>query len=322
MVEDVEDDPFIPIAWQKDHKGMQGVEYITDPVKIDDCVETWLLARNKAIRESKDLNNLHGITKQLCNRLLEPFQWYTCLVTTTEFDNFYELRAPKYDIGDGSVHKSKKDAIQYMKSKGINTEIGELFGVSNLDWITSSKSGAEIHIQTLAEAMWDAQNESTPKQLEAGEWHIPFGDKIDYALHKWNFLPNITELWGKDMSEYGIKVSTARCARLSYMTFDGEIDYEKDIKLHDQLLESKHYSPFEHCCCVMSDKEYYSYFKGVIPTQVDKYGITNLEMMPYSSGDPIVGFKGLNPTNGNKYGWCNNIKGYIQYRYLLENENS
>ena len=98
MVEDIENDPFIPIAWQKDHKGMQGVEYITDPVKIDDCVGTWLLARNKAIREAKDLNNLHGVTKQLCNRLLEPFQWYTCLVTATEFDNFFELRMPCYEI--------------------------------------------------------------------------------------------------------------------------------------------------------------------------------------------------------------------------------
>ena len=33
-----------------------------------------------------------------------------------------------------------------------------------------------------------------------------------------------------------IKIATARCARLSYMNFDGEIDYEKDLKLHDQLL--------------------------------------------------------------------------------------
>ena len=26
-----------------------------------------------------------------------------------------------------------------------------------------------------------------------------------------------------------IKIATAKCSRLSYMTFDGEIDYEKDI---------------------------------------------------------------------------------------------
>ena len=31
MVKSVQEDPFIPIAWQKDHKGMQGIEYFTDP---------------------------------------------------------------------------------------------------------------------------------------------------------------------------------------------------------------------------------------------------------------------------------------------------
>ena len=329
MVEDVENDPFIPIAWQKDHKGMQGVEYITDPVKIDDCVETWLLARNKAIREAKDLNNLHGVTKQLCNRLLEPFQWYTCLVTTTELDNFYELRCPKFinkhENGE-DISFSRKDFIKKLQKRyptNWEMELKDFFGIENNteeEWFSLSNSGAEIHIQALAETMWDARNESLPNQLKAGEWHIPFGDRIVEddllpILYKVNAAPG-------EMAFQKVKIATSRCARLSYMTFDGEIDYEKDIKLHDQLLESKHYSPFEHCCCVMSDKEYYSYFKGVIPTQVDKYGITNLEMMPYSSGDPIVGFKGLNPTNGNKYGWCNNIKGFIQYRYLLENGNS
>ena len=31
MVKMVEEDPFIPIAWQKDHKGMQGSEYAQYP---------------------------------------------------------------------------------------------------------------------------------------------------------------------------------------------------------------------------------------------------------------------------------------------------
>ncbi len=30
MVEAVQNDPFIPIAWQKDHKGMQGTKYSTN----------------------------------------------------------------------------------------------------------------------------------------------------------------------------------------------------------------------------------------------------------------------------------------------------
>lgn len=98
MVKDIQEDPFTPIAWQKDHKGMQGTEYFTEQQKIDDCIGTWLMARDKAVREAKYLSNLHGVTKQICNRLLEPFQWYTCLVTATEYDNFFELRNPVYEI--------------------------------------------------------------------------------------------------------------------------------------------------------------------------------------------------------------------------------
>ena len=30
MVEAVQENPFIPIAWQKEHKGMQGTEYLTE----------------------------------------------------------------------------------------------------------------------------------------------------------------------------------------------------------------------------------------------------------------------------------------------------
>ena len=331
MVEDIENDPFIPIAWQKDHKGMQGVEYITDPVKIDDCVGTWLLARNKAIREAKDLNNLHGVTKQLCNRLLEPFQWYTCLVTATEFDNFYELRCPKFvnEHEEGEdISFSRKDFIKKLKERyptNWEIELKDFFGIennTNEEWFSLSESGAEIHIQALAEAMWDARNESIPNQLEAGEWHIPFGDRFDNDGGK--FIKYLESIWKNKQAptngniQKRVKIATAKCARLSYMTFDGEIDYEKDVKLHDQLLESKHFSPFEHCARAMGEKEYYSFVKGTIPTQIDEYGITNLEMMPFSSGHPIVGFTGLNPTNGDKYGWCNNFKGFMQYRYLIE----
>ena len=125
----------------------------------------------------------------------------------------------------------------------------------------------------------------------------------------------------ESLQKIALKISVANCARISYKTLgdNPKIDYEKDIELHDKLLISKHASPFEHCARVMSDKEYYSFVKGVIPTQIDEYGIINLEMMPVSLGHPIVGFTGLNPTNGDKYGWSDNFRGFISYRHLIEN---
>lgn len=284
MVKMVEEDPFIPIAWQKDHKGMQGTEYITGwRVKV--LKKLWKVGSRGVILLARGLNKF-GLTKQIANRILEPFMWHTVLVTSTEWDNFFELRCPEYKIEE-RVYRSKKDFCK--------NERGLVHPKTNLGWLEINKSQAEIHIQALAESMWDAMNESTPNQLESGQWHIPFNDKIDYALHKWNFLPNITELWGKDMSEYGTKIATARCARLSYMTFDGKIDYEKDIKLHDQLLESKHFSPFEHCARAMTRLEYRNF--------------TKTTPFPDENGDT------------ESEGWCNNFRGFIQYRYLVEIKN-
>jgi hypothetical protein len=43
-----------------------------------------------------------------------------------------------------------------------------------------------------------------------------------------------------------LKLSVARCARISYLTHDGKRDLGKDIALYDQLLGNGHLSPFEH----------------------------------------------------------------------------
>ena len=320
MVKMVEDDPFTPIAWQKHHSGMQGTEYIVEKDDIQQCTQVWLKARDYAIKQATSLGNAEGftkVTKQLCNRLLEPFMWHTVLLTGTEFENFFELRCPKYTVNwypscrpealepTQASFKSRKDAINYTE--------GECNNWKEQDWRDSNESQAEIHIQALAEAMWDAMNENTPKELKEGEYHIPFGDKIsDGELRDYFYnVENNPDPSFTAYQEAKLKISTARCARLSYMNFDGEIDYEKDIKLHDQLLESRHLSCFEHCARAMSDKEYYSFIKGEIPIIVQNNGeIVNRELYPQSYSKNL---------GTNFYGWCNNYKGFIQYRYLIEN---
>lgn len=293
MVKMVKEDPFIPIAWQFDHKGMQGIEYVTEESDfggISARNESWLSARDYAIQQAKDLNSM-DTTKQLCNRILEPFMWHTVLVTATEWENFFELRCPKYHTpvsGDGFYFKSKKDCIAN-HSNPINLK--KLEDMSDIEWLQINSSQAEIHIQALAEAMWDAMNESEPKELKSGEWHIPFGDKFN-GEKLYNTV-NDLGLNGNDsyvMQKARLKISTARCARLSYMTFDGEIDYEKDIKLHDQLLASRHASPFEHCCRVLTDKEYENSGKLIV-----------LE-------NGIIDFQ---------KGWVDNFRGYKSYRRIL-----
>ena len=315
MVESVQNDPFIPIAWQKDHKGMQGSEYITEDVFINEAKSNWLAARDNAIESASYLNKTCQVTKQLCNRLLEPFMWTTMLITGSKegWDNFFSLRCPSYTIanlidGDDIVFKSKKDFLKELDYEPIYPD-------SDLDWLKLNKGQAEIHMMALAEAIYDAVNESTPKQLKAGEWHISFGDDFDIdkvaelyyeIINNDRPYPHISSI-----EETKIKISTARCARLSYMTFDGEIDYEKDLKLHNTLLESQHMSPMEHCARAMSDYEYDTFVKGKITDRRGVYDFQN--PYDYSREESIKNRKNVG-------GWCNNLKGFIPYRYMIDNK--
>lgn len=280
MVESIETDPFIPVAWQREHKGMQGTDYITDPLHIREVTSDWLEAMHFAINAAKRLNKgfyeekEDRVTKQLCNRLLEPFMWCTVLVTATEWENFFSLRAPQYETING-IFRSKKDAI--------NSSPETYKDAPQLHWLQVNKGQAEIHMMALAEAMWDAYNESVPKELKAGEWHIPFEDQI-----KLGNLPDAPKDDIEFVTKLKVKVATAMAARTSYTVVgsEGKVNYENDIKLHDRLLEQKHMSPFEHCAMVPEGPRRYQ--KGF--TMMDKD-------MNY---------------------WSGNFKGWIQYRQLIE----
>ena len=57
MVKMVKEDPFIPIAWQKDHSGMQGTEYINSEYALELTKNTWLKARDKAVESAIELHS-------------------------------------------------------------------------------------------------------------------------------------------------------------------------------------------------------------------------------------------------------------------------
>ena len=293
MVEAVKENPFIPIAWQKEHTGMQGTEYLVDR-KHENAVYEWLKARDFAVKQANIMNS-DGVTKQLANRLLEPFMWTTMLITGSKegWDNFFKLRCGVYSIhgceeDEGEIldFKSKKEVISYYESKNYPMNkcyIGnnpytdeERFGgtideMTDLDWLKINKGMAEIHIMALAESIWDAVNESTPKLLEMNQWHIPFIDKINSEelndiLNEINYVPkNIIN--GVDfLTQAEINISVALAARTSYTVVGEEkgLNYENLIGLHNRLLtqDPPHSSPFEHCCVVPTQEEYNNSIKG------------------------------------------------------------
>ena len=248
MVEVVQENPFIPIAWQKEHKGMQGTEYFTEEVDINANISNWLEGRDRAIATAFWLNE-SGVTKQLANRLLEPFMWTTMLITGSKegWENFFNLRCPQYQIPNwDNSFKSWKEVCK---------ELPYEEDTHYLNKAQFNKGQAEIHMMALAEAIYDVVNESTPKQLVSGQWHIPFEDKINLRQLA-NIIPHYQDENGnivdnKELIKARVKISISMSAHTSYTIVGNKPikSYEKWIELHDKLIayDPPHSSPMEHC---------------------------------------------------------------------------
>lgn len=318
MVEVVENEPFIPIAWAKPHKGMQGIEYYTVPNTIESKIKKWLEARDAAVLTAKNLDidtievkervcldyrdivednyklvkheTFNPITKQLKNRLLEPFMWVTQLVTGSResFEHLFEQRCPIYNV-EGLKFTSKKDAIgsfPYLKD------------MTDLEWLQCNSGQAEIHFMDLAEKMYDALNESTPKELYSEEWHIPFREEI---------LKDKESKGIKDLGDL-IKMSVCLTAKISYTKIGDEntITIEKAREMYERLKNSEHWSCFGHIAKCMTNEEYKSWYKGFINTKTftNDYGESSTGL---DSNDFIKA-----------QGYNKNLKGFISLRQYVE----
>lgn len=111
---------------------------------------------------------------------------------------------------------------------------------------------AQPEIRELAVAMKKAIEESTPQLLGIGEWHLPYLDAEDFT----NIYEHLKEnsITRHDPAQHQIwmmacAISAARCARVSYLTHDGERPtIEKDMELYHHLVHANppHMSPCEH----------------------------------------------------------------------------
>jgi hypothetical protein len=96
MIEQVRNDPAMPIHWGKNQPGMQAreehdAEVWASRAGLVSNAEAWRCAAESAVCAAFAFSEA-GYHKQIVNRLLEPFQFITVIVTATEWDNFFKLR--------------------------------------------------------------------------------------------------------------------------------------------------------------------------------------------------------------------------------------
>ena len=135
---------------------------------------------------------------------------------------------------------------------------------------------AQPEIRELARVMKAAMETSTPKSLGLGEWHLPYLDDEDLAninnhMAESSITRHEPNKW--DVCMMACAVSAARCARVSYLTHDGERPtLQKDLELYRHLVNANppHMSPCEHqaspnCYSKVADLGYpitHSNFRG------------------------------------------------------------
>lgn len=113
---------------------------------------------------------------------------------------------------------------------------------------------AQDQVQDVAECAYNVYEVSGPRQLVVGEWHVPFVDTV--TGEDTDHFPLL-----EDRRLHWLKLSVARCARISYVM--GKLvpfSWHDDMVLHDRLVvqSPEHAGPREHQAMAMANADYRS----------------------------------------------------------------
>jgi hypothetical protein len=131
------------------------------------------------------------------------------------------------------------EPYQYIKVVTTSSQWKNFFGLRDHE-------AADPTIQKLARLMREAMEGSTPLFADDGKWHLPYITEEDGGRAIQFILEEKSDL---EVTEVLRRMSAARCARVSYNNFKGEVPkVSSDLKLYDKLIVSQpvHASPTEH----------------------------------------------------------------------------
>jgi thymidylate synthase ThyX len=109
---------------------------------------------------------------------------------------------------------------------------------------------AQPEMRAVAEAMERALSASTPKQIDYGQWHLPYIVEEDIRAIEEYLLDTLGQgnYGRRHVTKTLVKISTARCAGTSYLIQSERRDVDKDVSLYERLCANGHASPLEHPC--------------------------------------------------------------------------
>jgi hypothetical protein len=117
MIQDVLDDPAMPVEWGSNKAGMQAGDEVKGQ---EDAKYIWRLAMQQAVTNAKELSRI-GLHKQIVNRILEPFGHISVVITSTDWNNFFNLRChPAADPTMRALAEAIRDVIGKSTSQSLD----------------------------------------------------------------------------------------------------------------------------------------------------------------------------------------------------------
>ena len=152
---------------------------------------------------------------------------------------------------------SKQDANRYLEPWMFTTIVAT--GTDRAwEWFFGLRDhgDADPKIGKAARLMHEAYDDSKPREMDEGDWHLPYIGNKDRQ--------NVAALDGFIMPQRGMApgdhdwrdiilahMSAARCARISYLRQHEDRSVEDEVSRACELVKSGHWSPTEHQAVVM-----------------------------------------------------------------------
>lgn len=226
MLKQIRENPAFLARFGAANKGMQdnGAHYELVTLRHFDHAEftaegAWAKAGQVMADFAEDFHN-SGYAKQVCNRLIEPWQMMKVVMTATELNNFFWLR--DHDAADPTI-------------AALARVIKEAFEASTA---TVLKPG-DWHVPYYNDGVWK-EKITFHAQLSSGQ--PPAVDKFGHSL------------------EHALVISASCCAQVSFRSLDDTLEKAEKVveKLNlngEEPDQPVHASPVEHQCTPIEESQ-------------------------------------------------------------------
>jgi thymidylate synthase ThyX len=173
LIQEVRDNPAMPVAWLKNKPGMVATEPMT-AFESYRAEQSWRAAAHSAAHFTESLGGALGLHKQWANRVLEPFLFVHGVISGTDWNNFFSLRQapdaqPEFKALADLMHKAMGKSPPDLLVPGqwhlpyVSNEEREDFGEHNIE---SLRKHSVARVARVSIKPFDGEHIDVAKDLE------------------------------------------------------------------------------------------------------------------------------------------------------------